>query len=401
MNLFAQGIGSLSQKRSTGSSSLLTSLFYGSGAVTAAGRKVNRHTSLKISAFYCALTTLADSYAMLPKAVFQKTDKNRNKVDGHPLNILYSDGANNLMTPFMFDFMMVISCFLKGNAYAYIERNNAGNVTAKKYLDPEFVTVILRKDKLFYKYKGQMFSAEEVVHVPFFSTKDGIVGQSIVHYAAESMGTPLAAQEFGANSYNEKGVSLGVLETEKSVKPEAKGRIRTAWNTALTDTDPHRAVILDEGFKYKPIRLTPEQSMFIEAKTEGVADIARWFKIPLPMLHVKGEGGYNFMVQMRLQYLQDALLPLCEKFKQEDNRKLLTPTERASGMYIYHNYNKLLQVDPKSRSEYYKNLTMVKGITPNEIRELEDMNPYKDGGDEPLQMVNMMTDEQITEKNKP
>jgi HK97 family phage portal protein len=315
------------------------------------------------------------------------------------LNILYTDEANNLMTPYMYDFMMVVSCYMKGNAYALIERNNAGDVIAKKYLEAEYMLPLLKDGKLFYKYRGgRVYSADDIIHVPFFSMKNGLVGQSIVHFAAESMGTPLAAQEYGANSYNEKGVSLGVLETEKSVKPEAKQRIRTAWNTALQDTDPHRAVVLDEGFSYKPIRLSPEQSKFIEAKTEGVADIARWFKIPLPMLHVKGEGGYNFMVQMRLQYLQDAFLPLSEKFKQEDNRKLLTPGERSQGMYIYHNYNKLLQVDPKTRSEYYKNLTMVKGITPNEIRALEDMNPYEEGGDEPLQMVNMMTDEQIKKK---
>ncbi len=400
MSLLTQGISSLVQKRSSDNNqSPFSSILFGSSATTAAGRKVNRNTSLKVSAFFCALTTLAESYAMLPKAVYKKDDKNRNKVDGHPLNILYTDEANEQMTPFMFDFMMVHAYFLRGNAVAHIERNNAGEVVAKRYLDPDNTTILKRNGKVFYRYKGKtVYNSDEILHVPFFPTNDGLVGKSIIHYAAESMGTPLAAQEYGNNSYNDKGVSLGVLETDKSVDSDAKTRLRNGWNNALTDTDPHRAVILDEGFKYKPIRLTPEQSKFIEAKVEGVADIARYFKMPLPMLHVKGEGGYNFMVQMRLQYLQDAFLPLSEKFKQEDNRKLLTPLEREQGIYIYHNYDKLLQVDPKTRSEYYKNMTMVKGITPNEIRELEDRNPYKEGGDQPLQMVNMMTDEQMNQK---
>nr|WP_299385571.1 phage portal protein [Allomuricauda sp.] len=399
MGLLTDSIGLLSQKRSAGSPSPFSSIFFGSSAVTPAGRRVTQSTSLKISAYYCALTTLADSYAMLPKAVYQKKDKNHNRVDSHPLNYLYTDEANQFMTPFMFDFMMVMACYHKGNAFAQIIRNDAGEVVQKIYLDPDHMVILKHNGKLFYKYRNiKTFSSEEIIHVPFFSTSDGIVGKPIIHYAAESMGTPMAAQEYGSNSYNDKGVTLGVLETEKVVKPEAKAALRTAWNNALTDSDPHRAVILDEGFQYKPIRLTPEQSQFIAAKVEGVADIARWFKMPLPMLHVKGEGGHSFLTQMRLQYLQDAFMPLSEKFMQEDNRKLLTPKERKDGMYIHHNYNKLLQVDPKTRSEFYKNLTMVKAITPDEIRVLEGLNPYESGGDKPLQMVNMMTDEQL--KNK-
>lgn len=112
------------------------------------------------------------------------------------------------------------------------------------------------------------------------------------------------------------------------------------------------------------------------------------------MLHVPGEGGYNFLVQMTISYLQHALQPISEKFKQEGNRKLLTRSERAFGLYINHNYKKLLQVDPKARTEYYRNMVMVKAMTPNEIRELEDMNPYE-GGDEVLQMLNMQTPTQI------
>lgn len=394
MSLLTQGVGTLFEKRSAAPSGLLSSFFPWSGtASTAAGKKVNRSTSLKISAFYCAVTLLAESFAILPKAVFQVKDKNRNRLVEHPLDYLLHDEANMQMTAFMFSFIAVLSVYMKGNFYAGISRNNAGDIMALNYWDSDLVEVWENDGRNFYKYKGKIYSQDEVFHVPGFCF-DGIIGRSIIHYAADSMGIPLSAQEFGANSYNEKGVSLGVLETEKSLEAPAKKAIKAAWNEALADGDPHRAVILDEGFKYSPIRLSPEQSKFIEAKVEGVADIARWFKIPLHMLHVKGEGGYNFLVQMSISYLQHAVQPISEKFKQEANRKLLTARERAQGLYINHNYKKLLQVDPKLRTEYYRNMVTVKAMTPNEIRELEDMNPYE-GGDEVLQMLNMQTPTQI------
>ena len=395
MDLFTASIASMFQKRSSdfSNSPFASFLGYGGFASTAAGKKVNRHTSLKISAFYCAVTTIAESFALLPKAVYQEKDDERNRLKSHSLDRVLHDEANPLMTAFMFDFIGVLSVFIKGNFYAYIVRNTAGEVVGRNYMDADDVKVIEHNGKLFYKYKGHTYSSEEIYHVPGFCF-NGVTGKSIIHYAAESMGIPLAAQEYGANSYNDKGVSLGVLETEKSVKPEAKQQIKAAWNSALADGDPHRAVILDEGFSYKPIRLTPEESKFIEAKVEGTGDIARWFKMPLHMLHVPGEGGYNFLVQMSISYLQHALQPIAEKFKQEAKRKLLTPSEKAAGLYINHNYKKLLQVDPKARTEYYRNMISIKAMTPNEVRNLEDMNPY-DGGDEPLQMVNMQTITQI------
>lgn len=394
MSLLTQGVGTLFEKRSAGPSGLLTSFFpWGGMATTDAGKKVNRQTSLKISAFYCAVTLLAESFAILPKAVFHVKDRNRNRLVDHPLDYLLHNEANTQMTAFMFSFIAVLSVYMKGNFYAGIVRNLAGDVISLDYWDADLVDVWEKNGKIFYKYKGKIYNQDEVFHVPGFCF-NGITGKSIIHYAAESLGTPLAAQEYGANSYNEKGITTGALETEKSLEPPAKKAIRAAFNEALSDTNPHRAVILDEGFKYKPIRLSPEQSKFIEAKVEGTGDIARWFKIPLHMLHVKGEGGYNFLVQMSISYLQHALQPLSEKFKQEANRKLLTARERAQGMYINHNWKKLLQVDPKSRTEYFRNMVSIKAMTPNEIRELEDMNPIE-GGDEVLQMLNMQTPTQI------
>ena len=75
-------------------------------------------------------------------------------------------------------------------------------------------------------------------------------------------------------------------------------------------------------------------------------------------------------------------------------RKLITEGGKSAGEYAYFNYKKLLEVDPKTRAEYYKNMVYIKAMNPNEVRKLEDMNPY-DGGDDFLQMANMMTEEQI------
>lgn len=297
------------------------------------------------------------------------------------------------MTAFNFKFILAVSIIMRGNAYALIVRNNSGQVIAYQYLDPDHVSVTEHRGKLFYHYAGKVYAAHEIIHIPGFSF-DGITGKSIIHYAADNLGVSLAAQKFGSESLSDRGISQGVLESDKSVNVDKKREISQAFSNALSAKQKHRAPLLDEGMQYKPITLKPQEAQFIETYANGVEDVARWFQIPLHKLHAKGEGGYNFLVQMSIEYLQTAVMPMGEKFKQEFERKTFVSREREDGIYIHLNYKKLLQADPKARGQFYKDLMFVKAITPNEVRELEDMNPYE-GGDEPLQMSNLMTESQI------
>ncbi len=363
-----------------------------------AGKNINSHSSLTISAFYCAVNTLANAIALLPTSVYQKTDGNRKHLAEHPADYLLYREPNSNMTAFNFKFIMAVSVYMRGNAFALIIRNEAGQLLSYNYLDPDAVTIITHAGKIFYKHGREIYSAEEIIHIPGFSF-NGISGQSILHYAAESLGTTLAAQKFGADSYNNRGLSQGVLESDFSVNGPKKEEISKAFSGALNSGEAHRAPVLDEGMKYKPITLTPEQSKFLETSSAGVADVARWFSLPLHKLHVSGEGGYNYLVQMSIEFIQASVMPLGEKFKQEFERKTFTASERKAGIYIFQNYKKLLQADPVARGQWYKDLTFVKAITPNEIRELEDMNPYV-GGDKPLQMANLLSEEQIKKQTE-
>jgi phage portal protein BeeE len=111
-------------------------------------------------------------------------------------------------------------------------------------------------------------------------------------------------------------------------------------------------------------------------------------------LRIKGEGGYNSMVQMEQDYLQSAVKPIAQKIKEELDFKLFTNSEKEKSIAIDQNFKILLQVDPKSRAEYYKSMVFLKAMTPNEIRVLESLNPYPDG-DQYLQMSNLLNEEQM------
>ncbi len=393
MNVFNSAIKrivTVSEKRSA-------ELFGGSlfpmyPAITAEGKKVNSNTALKISAFYCGINNIANDVALLPKSIYRETDNMRERQRNHPVDYLVHDEPNSQMTAFVFWSTMIVCLLLKGNCYALIKFSSGGYPESLSFLHPDDVNVVEENGNLFYIHKKNVYLASDIFHIPNFSL-NGINGRSVIQYAADNMGMSIAADQFGTNAYTDKGIVYGVAESEQKINDIGSKNITTMFSNAMNSNSKYKIAVFDEGLKFRSLTLTPGESEFINAKATGVEDIARWLNIPLHKLHAPGEGGYNFLVQMSIAYLQSAIMPIGEKIKQESQRKLLSKRERIGGHYLYVNYKKLLEVDPETRAKFYKDMYFIGAKSPNEIRKLEDDNP-RDGGDEFFQMSNMLTQEQ-------
>jgi len=366
---------------------------FGYGGLTESAKKVNVRSSLTLSAFFSGIDMIANSIAILPNAVVQKTDDTVSYLKDHPVHKLLNTRPNYHQSAFGFKHQIAATVLLRGNFFAGIVTDESGNKIALNFWDSNLVTVIDYKDELFYQYKGEMYKSYEVLHVPGFSF-DGKLGKSVLEFAADNLGVTLNAQKFGSMSLEDQGLSYGVIESDKKIDSPAKDALGTAFEKRLTTMNKHRAAVLDEGMKYKSIGLNPEESKFIETYASGTEDIARWLHVPNHKLRIKGEGGYNSMVQMEQDYLQSAVKPIAQKIKEELDFKLFTESEKSDSIAIDQNFKILLQVDPKSRAEYYKSMVFLKAMTPNEIRVLESLNPYEDG-DQFLQMSNLLNEEQM------
>lgn len=393
MNVFNQAMSrivAVSEKRSV-------DLFGGSlfplFPQTAEGKKVNANTALKISAFWCGVNSIANDVALLPKSIFRETADTRNRAKDHPVDYLIHNEPNTRMTAFTFWYTMVICLLIKGNAYAHIKYNAAGYPEALLLWHPDDVDVLEYKTEIFYKHKGKTYTAQEVYHLPGFCL-DGIKGVSVIKYAADNMGMSIAADQFAANAYTDKGITYGVAESDQKINDIGSKNIQTIFGNAMNSPSKYKVAVFDEGLKYRNIALSPGESEFINAKATGVQDIARWLNIPMYKLHAPGEGGYNFLVQMSISYLQSAIMPIGQKIQEESNRKLISKKEKVSGYYTHLNYQKLLQVDPAGRAQYFKDMVFMSAMAPNEVREKEDMNP-REGGDEFLQLSNLFNEKQI------
>ena len=185
---------------------------------------VNAKSALTLSAFYNAVDIITNDYANLPQHVFQKTKEGRIKIGEHPVQHLIGTAPNQYMTPFMFDKVLLLNAILKGNGYALIERNPyTAAPIALQLIDQDKtpVTVIINKEKLYYKVAGKMIPAENMYHIPGFSL-NGITGIGVVAFAAHSLGVNLSSQEFAGDYYNSKGIGTAIITSSKSMQPEVK-----------------------------------------------------------------------------------------------------------------------------------------------------------------------------------
>ena len=365
------------------------------GATTKNGTAVSSSSAKTLSAFYNGITILCNDYAKLPKFVIKKEGDTRNKDTSHPLNKLIDQRPSPLMSAFNYDSIMMQCAILKGNAYSEIIRNPSGKVIRREYINEVDTPVTVKKfdGKLYYEFDNKILEAKDIEHVIGF-TENGITGVGVVAYAAKSLGVALSSQEFAEEYYASKGIGMAVVTSSKEIKDDAKIRYGDAIQARLNSSANYKVSVIDEAGSFQHIKLTPQESMFLETNKLAVQEVARWLNIPPHKLKDTENSNYSNMESQNIDHVSNSLLPWSVKFRQEQNYKLFTDAEKKSGYQIKHNTNSLLEADKKTQAAFLSTMIYAGVYTRNEVRNLFDLNELE-GLSDPLTAVNMHTKEQI------
>ena len=323
--------------------------FLGLGA-TATGARTSTSkykTSLKLSAVYNAVEQISNDIAKIPFSVFKNENGNRIADTSHYAHLLLSSQPNPYMTPFIWKKTMMTSLLLRGNAISVIKTAANGNAIELKFHDWDDVLDIYKSSEgLTYKIKGydNLLLSSEVIHLKNFS-HNGIVGVSVITYAAQQMNMAIEVQEFSATNFENKGVRQGVVETDKAITKEgAKAQIANAIKSAFSEKDATRVAVLDEGMQWKPITITPQEAQIVEMSRFTIEDIARWFNIAPHKIKSLQQSTNNNIEQQSLDHVSDTIQPYVTNAEQEFAMKLLTSTDKVN-RFVKGNMNVLLRAD--------------------------------------------------------
>lgn len=396
MGLIAKlGLRSARRAKNRTSGSSFSFLFGGSTS----GKLVNERSAMQMTAVYACVRILSEAVAGLPLHLYRKDEGLRKqKAEDHPLYFLVHDEPNPEMTSFVFRETMMTHLLLWGNAYAQIIRNGKGEVVALYPLMPNRMQVDRDKSgKLYYQYttsaedaptmKGNsvVLSPSDVLHIPGLGF-DGLVGYSPIAMAKNAIGMAIACEEYGAKFFANGAAPSGVLEHPGTVKDPT--RLRDTWQGQFGGSaNAGRVAVLEEGMKYTPISISPEQAQFLQTRKFQINEIARIFRVPPHMVGDLEKSSFSNIEQQSLEFVKYTLDPWVIRWEQALARALLMDEEKHS-LFFRFNVEGLLRGDYQSRMSGYATARQNGWMSANDIRTLEDMDRIEaeDGGD--LYLVN-------------
>ena len=370
--------------------------FYMGG--TTAGKSVTERSAMQMTAVYSCVRILSEAVAGLPLHLYQYTDDGgKEKAVNHPLYRILHDEPNPEMSSFVFRETLMTHLLLWGNAYAQIIRNGKGEVIALYPLMPNKMTVDRdEKGQLYYSYQRSTDEAvkesgtvilrpSDVLHIPGLGF-DGLVGYSPIAMAKNAIGLAIATEEYGAKFFANGAAPSGVLEHPGTIKDPSK--VREAWMSQFGGSaNSGKVAVLEEGMKYTPISISPEQAQFLETRKFQINEIARIFRVPPHMVGDLEKSSFSNIEQQSLEFVKYTLDPWVIRWEQSIMRTLLT-TEEKTKLYVKFNVEGLLRGDYASRMNGYAVARQNGWMSANDIRELENLDriPAEEGGD--LYLIN-------------
>ena len=371
--------------------------FYMGGSTS--GKTVTERSAMQMTAVYSCVRILAEAVAGLPLHLYKYTDGGgKEKAIDHPLYQLLHDEPNPEMSSFVFRETLMTHLLLWGNAYAQIIRNGKNEVIALYPLMPNKMSVDRDENgRLYYSYyrgpdeaiKNKDFAVtlqpSDVLHIPGLGF-DGLVGYSPIAMARNAIGMAIACEEYGAKFFANGATPGGVLEHPSTIKDPQ--RVRDSWQAAFGgSSNSNKVAVLEEGMKYTPISISPEQAQFLETRKFQINEIARIFRVPPHMVGDLEKSSFSNIEQQSLEFVKYTLDPWVIRWEQSLMRALLSLDEKHK-YFVKFNLEGLLRGDYQSRMNGYAIGRQNGWMSANDIRELENLDriPAEEGGD--LYLIN-------------
>jgi len=375
---------------------------------SSAGLAVSEDSSLQCSAVWACVSIIARAVGALPFHLYERTgERSHTPATSHALYGLLHDQANFLMTAQVFRETLTQHVLLWGNGYAYIDWTSRGTPRALWPLRPDMVEPRLENGRLLYRctfssgdyssmnfrnmipIPGQKgFQADldpaDVLHIPGMGF-NGITGYSVIGKMRNVIGLAMAAENYAARLFANDARPSVVIEHPGVLKKDARDNLGKSWRANYGGSDKAGGTaVLEEGMKVKEVGFPPKDALWIESRKFSVIEICRWFHVPPHMVAELERSTNNNIEHQGIEFVVHTLMPWLVRWEQGTGLRLISQTGRY---FAKLNVSGLLRGSIKDRTDAYRAFVDMGALNPNEVRELEDWNPY-DGGDEYRRQVN-------------
>ncbi len=365
----------------------------GHGSRSDAGETVTDSTVLGLSAVWACTNLVAGTIATLPVMVYRTRPDGRDVARDHPLYRLLHDSPNFDQTAVDFWEFIAASLELWGNAYAIVDRDSAGKVAALTPVHPSLMVVRrLQNGALQYEWteegRHHKRTDETMLHVRGFGGNP-LGGMSTLHFGRNAFGLARAVDRSAGTTFANGMRPSGALTFEKFLSAEQRDVAETKMVEKFVGAiNAGRPLVLEGGTTWQPLTMNPEDAQMLESRRFSVEEICRFFGVPPHMIgHTERSTSWGTgLEQQVIGFQKFTLRRRLKRIEQAINKQLLTPAERARGVYVEFSLEGLLRGDSASRSAFYQSGLANGWMTINEVRGLENLKPVP-GGDTPRMQI--------------
>ena len=356
----------------------------------AAAVTVTEDTAMQISAVWACVKLLAETVASLPVAVYKKTDTGRVVDNSFWFAQLMNRKPNRYQTRVEFFETLMLNLALHGNAY-FKKTVVGGKVRSlMPLMSGQVEPALLEDGSVVYQYMSdggiEVYSSESIWHIKLYG--NGIIGKSPLAFGRNMLGIAQAAEKATTKIYTNGGKRSGVLSLDRLLTPEQRDAVRANFSTLTTGTS-ERLLVLENGMKFDPISMSPQDIELLSSRKFQIEEICRWFGVPSVLVNdTSGSTSWGSGIEQLVQgFYKLNLRPYLERIENSVSCNLFSENEAQKYEFEF-DFEGLLRSDFKSRLEAYRTAVAGTIMTPNEVRKIEGL-PVVEGGDMLLSQVNM------------
>nr|DAV66810.1 MAG TPA: portal protein [Caudoviricetes sp.] len=316
-----------------------------------------------LSAFQRCVELISSSVANLPISVlFIDKQGNKKQRNNHRLNVVFQ---NMLLSRYQFVHSIVKDVITSGNAFAYIHRDNGGNVKQITYMQPTEVQVVYNKQKgeLYYQIPSiskQKIEPYDMLHLAM-NSKDGIVGTSTLSLMNRTLKGAGYAEKTALNLFENNGQSpRGILTVESQLTKAQREDIKEKWASNLSSNG---VCVLQGNMRYQSLSATANDQQLLESRKFHQEQICQFMGVPPELLGMKEPKNIE---ELTNQFLTFTLQPIITLLEEEFTRKLFAPSEK--NFRIDLDENSMLRMSKSAQAAFFSSMIERGILSINEVR---------------------------------
>jgi len=347
---------------------------------------------LQLSTVWRCVDLLSQIVSTLP--LFTYENRLNGQRDLARTSLLYSllhDSPNRMMTPAEFWAVLISNWLLRGNGYARVERNAAGEAIAlwplpasdvqPFLMDTGEITYVLQSGA-----QQVLLMQDDVLHLKGMG--NGIAGLSRMEYMRLTTTETQRAQAQATRLFRHGNKPSGILMIDKVLPDAQRAAIRRSF-AEIAEGSSSRLHVLEAGMKYETTQLSPEDVQLLETRQFGVEELCRWYGVPPVLVGHSNVTTWGTGIEQIIEgFYKLTVRPMLVQVEQALTKRVLTPRQRA--IYsVEFSFDALLRSNLKDRLEVYAKATQNGIYTRNECRQLENLPPVT-GGDALTAQTNLV-----------